>query len=279
MSHFCTHVLVVGVDPKDEAAVEAEVGRLLAPFDENLQVPEYMRDCWCVGRAAAKAAREAADEKVGDIDSFRKSFAAKVEEELAKDKKALVIRRRLDKQEKLGEEDLTYFVEARGKIEEAIDWQAHIKPYVDAEAEALEAHAMKGKPDPKCEDCKGTGKEPSTYNPKSKWDYWRVGGRWDGIVSGTEAPSEDNGFNFGRNHEDLVRNSIPVPLFVDLLAAGKTHLPFALVTRDGEWHEKGDMGWWGMVAGEKKPQDWQGEVARILAAHQDAFIVACDLHI
>jgi len=98
-------------------------------------------------------------------------------------------------------------------------------------------------------------------------------------VKGEEVTSEDQGFNFAKDHENLDRNSIKVSDLVDLLAAKKTGFPFAIVTPDGDWHEKGDMGWWGMVSGEKKPQDWQSEVAKILAAHQDAFIVACDLHI
>jgi len=29
-------------------------------------------------------------------------------------------------------------------------------------------------------------------------------------------------------------------------------MPFAVVTPDGQWHEKGRMGWFGLVANEKE---------------------------
>ena len=38
------------------------------------------------------------------------------------------------------------------------------------------------KPDPECNWCKGTGINKTTFNPHGHWDYYSIGGRWDGSV-------------------------------------------------------------------------------------------------
>jgi hypothetical protein len=113
-------------------------------------------------------------------------------------------------------------------------------------------------------------------NPESKWDWWRIGGRYDGMIFSAEeceSRTTDNGFNWGNEHKELHRNSRAVS------ALEKHFHCFAIVTPDGEWHERGDMGWWGIVQDEKAGEDWLLEVQRILAANQDCLAVGCDLHI
>jgi len=39
-----------------------------------------------------------------------------------------------------------------------------------------------GNPDPQCEECNGAGKVSTDYNPKAEWDWWVIGGRFDGVV-------------------------------------------------------------------------------------------------
>ena len=39
----------------------------------------------------------------------------------------------------------------------------------------------------------------------------------------------------------------------------KTHVPFAYVTSDGKWHERGKMGWWAIVSDEKDQDEWEAE--------------------
>jgi len=55
--------------------------------------------------------------------------------------------------------------------------------------------------------------------------------------------------------------------------------PFALVTPDGKWCERGKMGWWGCVSDEKEESTWEDEVQSLLQSYQDCFAVVCDLHI
>jgi hypothetical protein len=112
----------------------------------------------------------------------------------------------------------------------------------------------------------------STYNPQSKWDWWVIGGRWNGEVR--SAPGNDEtGFNFGREYHQLPENMLPVKELQAPLSC------FALVTPDGEWHERGEMGWFGMVANEKEQDDWEREVADILQKHQEDILVGVDCHI
>ncbi len=52
MSHFFTIVAV----PEGTEDIRAYVGTALAPYDENLDVQEYDRECYCVGRQAVNDA-------------------------------------------------------------------------------------------------------------------------------------------------------------------------------------------------------------------------------
>ena len=63
------------------------------------------------------------------------------------------------------------------------------------------------------------------------------------------------------------------------LARASAIVPFAVV-KDGKWYEKGDMGWWGMVSGEKKQSDWNAEVMELFEATPDEeLITIVDCHI
>ncbi len=57
------------------------------------------------------------------------------------------------------------------------------------------------------------------------------------------------------------------------------HCPFAVLTSDGEWHERGTMMMLGCVSGEMPLSEWHKEVRDLVAAHTDCLAVVCDLHI
>lgn len=92
----------------------------------------------------------------------------------------------------------------------------------------------------------------STYNPKSRWDGYVVGGRWDGVIKNNICPISE----------------LP-----------KDFSAFAIVTPNGEWHEEGKMGWWGIVINPKDEDGWQLEQAALFETYKDCLAVACDLHI
>jgi hypothetical protein len=89
-----------------------------------------------------------------------------------------------------------------------------------------------------------------TYNPKSKWDYYSVGGRYDGSIPGNVCPVRDL-------PEDVTC--------------------FAIVTPDGEWHERGKLGWFGMVS--DKSDTWEHDMLMLLGRHTDCIAIGVDIHI
>lgn len=113
--------------------------------------------------------------------------------------------------------------------------------------------ARAGTPDAACEDCAGTGTAQSTYNPLSKWDWWEIGGRWSGAINGSDVAP------------------------VRTLPEG--YSTFALVTPEGEWFQRGRMGWWAMVSDAKEPDRWAAEFTEILSSHPEALVVQIDCHI
>lgn len=55
---------------------------------------------------------------------------------------------------------------------------------------------------------------------------------------------------------------------------------FFAVLIDGEWHECGDMGWWGCVSDEKNPEDWTAEFNSLIArVGPDQVLTVVDCHI
>lgn len=83
--------------------------------------------------------------------------------------------------------------------------------------------------------------EETTENgDKARWDFWRVGGRWDGAALGIKRKSEDKGFNFDDRHEQLLYNQATIKDVLRRLRGkdGGKHVSFFLLTPSG-WHETG----------------------------------------
>jgi len=257
MSHF----FVVVILPKGffSGNVTEKIGELLAPYNEGLSVPSYSKECYCVGSIAKQVSRAEADMAYGSMDDHRKRFWTK---------------------ERLERQQLSFKAKDEGEAErmgEELDkeWCEFISSWDRMRNQVFEKHPEKDKSKTDCGRCQGTGKYETGYNPKSKWDWWRMGGRWDGSICGEHRIDEkDKGFNFGSEHEDLGNNVQTV----DFLYANEI-IPFAIITPDGEWHERGDMGWWGLVADKKDRSSWRGIVLKIYEDHFGHLGVGCDLHI
>lgn len=217
MSHFLTLVLVPENDADD---VTGYVDDVMERFNENREVDEYDRECGCVNWKAEMSGRD----KVNFSDRLQAKREDLDFQALPEDEKRRVW----------------------GKFLDALKAEAlpHIK-----------AHALYMKPDPDCDECFGTGTYRSTYNPESKWDWYEIGGRWDGWL---------NGINY-KLLKDVCLDDLP-------------HMPFAIVTSDGEWREKGEMGWFACVSNENA--DWQ-DIAKqtLLNEDQDCIAVVVDCHI
>lgn len=123
------------------------------------------------------------------------------------------------------------------------------------------------------------GNELTTYNPKSKWDWYSVGGRWSNMLKTKygmrvdtclvseldlkpnkkeydeaarfwelvveEQPlrnGEEKPFNFHKKEYYLNRYGTKENYAMKC----STLSTYAVLTPDGEWHEPGQMGWWGI---------------------------------
>lgn len=127
-----------------------------------------------------------------------------------------------------------------------------------------------------CEECGGTGVETVTYNPQSKWDWFRIGGRWDGVVCRLEEIDDKmGGFNFGDEFRTVERNAQAVSELAEDFTCR------AVVTPDGEWHEQSTMGWFGLSSddSDENRNRWLGQMRMLLAANRECIAVGCDLHI
>lgn len=213
MSHFVTYVLA----PNDTTDLEAYVAEMLAPYDENMRVEPYKERCWCVGREI----------KAMDLAYTYWNLTAEDYRLKIYDLKDMV------------RDDIEIYT--AGANANLIEWTAKM---------LKAAHPDKDKADPACEDCGGTGETECTYNPKSQWDWWTIGGRW-----------ADRG-------ETLTISE----------ALSSDDKAFAVVTPEGAWLEKGNMGWWGMVSDEKS--DWYKTYFQTLYQYRDTHkIIVVDCHI
>lgn len=229
MSHFFTLVLV----PNGTKRIKSFIEDILEPYSEELKVEEYERKCYCVGSKAREEVRARIDEELGTIDVVRKDFYLQHTE---------------------FDSDKFFDEDAQAAWEKEV-----YEPRERRQDELMMEHAKKDLPDKKCEECKGTGKYKTTYNPESKWDWWELGGRWS---------------------ESIPNDKKPVKEILELDDEQfKDCVPYALVTPDGTWHERGQMGWWGISIHDKDKDVWHKEVRGLLEENRDCLAVVVDCHI
>lgn len=116
----------------------------------------------------------------------------------------------------------------------------------------------------------------SRYNPRSRWDWFEIGGRWCGEICSVECgeePAVTPGTLGAGDGSHLEHNVIRVRKLDPSVGF------FALCTPEGEWYERGRMGWFGMVAEEKPGKDWQAIRSEVLSAYPEHSIVGVDCHI
>lgn len=161
------------------------------------------------------------------------------------------------------------------------------------------------------------GNELTTYNPKSKWDWWTEGGRWRESLTRKDGTKVDRGLvkdlDFGIDKEEYERclrwyevavEGAPLkegenendffcfynPDYMRRRYKSKENYAkfsaspifFAVVTPDGEWCEKGQMGWFGCSSEtEDESFDWDLHfIERFIdGLDEDMELVVIDCHI
>lgn len=113
----------------------------------------------------------------------------------------------------------------------------------------------------------------SSYNPNSKWDWYCIGGRWDGYLYLKETDSEGN--RIGVNHAYM--NEIDWDYMFE-----QNRYSFCYVTEEGDWIERGNMGWWGCVSNEKDLDIWETEFKNYIKSldpEDNLLVTVVDFHI
>jgi len=150
-----------------------------------------------------------------------------------------------------------------------------------------------------------TGKYGYWENPNCKWDWYVLGGRWsdffklkdgsrvdkaiksdidfEGTVEDSvkeakanweEAKKEDDigmryfhyGISKGDSEESYIKDCSEITTFAFL--------------KDGEWYEKGEMGWFACVSNEKDPAQWSNDFNKMLSdLPEDTLLSLYDCHI
>lgn len=146
-----------------------------------------------------------------------------------------------------------------------------------------------------------------TYNPKSQWDWYSIGGRWEGFLTTTDgskcdcAKIKDINFEADANNEEekaklrknwdevLAGKGFYKPEY--LLNKHKTvenyikdslrFSTYAILDKAGVWHEPGKMGWFGSSSSTPESEiKFNNEYEGIIkAASPNDYLVIVDCHI
>ncbi len=108
-----------------------------------------------------------------------------------------------------------------------------------------------------------------TFNPDGKWDWYEIGGRWDGHITGRKRPNRDH----IQDNSILASTLLKVPDF-------DQRVPAAIITPTGEWVEKITLvttssGWY---MRETPKRAWCNRVRRILDSFPHHCVVCVDAH-
>lgn len=299
MSHFVALVLV----DKNSDNVERDVEDLLAPYSENIEVEGYEEACWCVGRVAKQEAINRVNAEIGTLDDVERPEYEKLEKEKLTELAGGP--EKLAEMEKDISNRLDELFSLRSQARKALTqkWRELTAKRQKLTMQYEQEHEQYGKPDPNCSTCEGKGIYMSTYNPDSHWDWWQIGGRWSGALKEGYEPSEDPRnietcrFCYGEGKredgETCVQcggkgKSVKWPTqwansegnIVPVEDMPESFIPYAVVTPDGEWHQKGKMGWWGISTEEKEEEEWEKACKDAFEKHKGTHLaVVVDCHI
>lgn len=111
----------------------------------------------------------------------------------------------------------------------------------------------------------------STYNPNSKWDWYCVGGRWNGFLVLKERKEDGSIIEVN----EAYFNEIDWDYMKEW-----NRIPFCFVNKDGEWYEKGEMGWFAITTNEMEEDTWRATFEEYISTvEDDCLVTVVDFHI
>jgi hypothetical protein len=116
-----------------------------------------------------------------------------------------------------------------------------------------------------CENCEGTGR---ISNRDGKWDWYHIGGAWNGAISGKEVAI------YGK--EEIEGNVIKISDFLKLVDEGKTYLPSSFIDPEGDWYEPVELMDWVTLSPALPIEDRR---RKILEKYKSYYIVGIDCHV
>lgn len=149
------------------------------------------------------------------------------------------------------------------------------------------------------------GNAISCYNPNSKWDWYVIGGRWDGLIETKEAKelnyarikdilfkkefSETEVENFKKQYNKLIsEGDFYKPEYyqkryptLESYIDSRNFSTYAILDEEGKWHEAGQMGWFGTSCSTPEEQkNFKDNYMNIINAQdKDSWLVVVDCHI
>lgn len=120
-------------------------------------------------------------------------------------------------------------------------------------------------------------------NPRAKWDWFVLGGRWQRslhLLPGRTGETGEQAYD----NVPVLPGTCDQARFGDIDWAKTRHptgklTPFA-VLKNGEWYEQGEMGWFGVAANMLDDAAWEEEVSHLLAdVPADELVSVFDCHI
>lgn len=111
------------------------------------------------------------------------------------------------------------------------------------------------------------GNAISTYNKDTLYDWFEIGGRWDGL------------FTDNKYENDLLKNnSISVEeLIKGFRDTGRTYS--ILIDPNKNIYKDRNMYWFGLYTKNKTEEEWKKEYLDVLSKNKDHYVVNLDCHI
>lgn len=125
------------------------------------------------------------------------------------------------------------------------------------------------------EEIGSNGETYSTRNPKSKWDWFVLGGRWSGMIKLKDGSSGINGCG-----SLLMQNEPGIDQAAKSDIANIDELVTFALLKDGQWYERGEMGWWGVAHDEKDEDLWKTQFNKLIEGLPNETLISIfDCHI